>query len=177
MDPEELDAVLIGGREPVTITVVEYDARWPAMFEELALRIREALGPAALGVEHIGSTAVPGLAAKPIIDVLLTVAEVQDEQGYVPSLAEAGLQLRVREPGHRMLRTPQRTAHVHVYEPDAPAVQAYRDLRDRLRSDRRDRELYAATKRRLARRSWADMNEYADAKSEVIGEILRRARG
>jgi GrpB-like predicted nucleotidyltransferase (UPF0157 family) len=176
VDPDELDAVLIGGREPATITIVEYDARWPALFEELADRIRTALGDIALGVEHIGSTAVPGLAAKPIIDILLTVADVQDERSYLPPLAGAGLELRVREPGHRMLRTPQRTAHVHVYEPDVPEVRAYRDLRDRLRSDPEHRELYAATKRRLARRSWADMNEYAEAKSEVIAGILRRSR-
>jgi GrpB-like predicted nucleotidyltransferase (UPF0157 family) len=179
MDRDELDAVLIGGREPATITIVEYDPRWPAPFEELAGRIRAALGPGserALGVEHIGSTAVPGLVAKPIIDVLLTVADVQDEGSYVPPLVAAGLELRVREPGHRMLRTPGRTAHVHVYEPDVPEVRAYRDLRDRLRSHPEDRELYAATKRRLARRSWGDMNEYAEAKSEVIAGILRRSR-
>jgi GrpB-like predicted nucleotidyltransferase (UPF0157 family) len=177
MDPDELDAVLIGGREPVTIRVVDYDDRWPAMFEELSDRVRAALGPVALGVEHIGSTSVPGLAAKPIIDMLLTVTDVQDEQSYVPPLVEAGLELRVREPTHRMLRTPQRTAHVHVYEPDAPEVKAYLDFRDRLRGCPEDRELYAATKRRLALRSWADMNQYADAKTDVIAEILRRSRG
>lgn len=176
MDPDELDAVLIGGREPVTITVVDYDVRWPALFEELAGRIRGALGTVALGVEHIGSTSVPGLAAKPIIDILLTVADVQDEDRYVPGLVDAGLELRVREPGHRMLRTPQRTAHVHVYEPDAPQAQAYRDLRDRLRGHPEDRALYARTKQALARQHWADMNEYADAKSDVIAEILSRAR-
>jgi GrpB-like predicted nucleotidyltransferase (UPF0157 family) len=180
MDPDELDAVLIGGREPVTIRVVDYDDRWPAMFEELADRVRDALGTGsgrALAVEHIGSTSVPGLAAKPIIDILLTVTDVQDEQSYVPPLVEAGLELRVREPAHRMLRTPRRTAHLHVYEPDAPEVQAYLDFRDRLRSHPEDRELYAETKRRLARRSWADMNEYAEAKTDVVAEILRRSRG
>jgi GrpB-like predicted nucleotidyltransferase (UPF0157 family) len=176
MDHNELDGVLIGGREPVTIRIVEYDARWPARFEELAGRIRAAVGAAVIGVEHIGSTAVPGQAAKPIIDILLTVADVQDEQSYVSPLVRAGFQLRVREPRHRMLRTPARTTHVHVYEPDAPEAQAYRDLRDRMRTHPGDRDLYAATKRLLARRGWADMNEYAEAKSEVIAEILRRSR-
>jgi GrpB-like predicted nucleotidyltransferase (UPF0157 family) len=176
VDPEDLDAVLIGGREPVTIEIVDYDPTWPARFRMLAERVRSALGPVALGVEHIGSTSVPGLAAKPIIDVLLTVADVDDEDGYVPPMVDAGFELRVREPAHRMLRTPRRTAHVHVYEPDAPEVQAYRDLRDRMRTHPEDRELYAATKRALAGQHWADMNEYADAKSEVIAEILSRSR-
>jgi GrpB-like predicted nucleotidyltransferase (UPF0157 family) len=112
------------------------------------------------------------------VDVLLTVADVDDEAAYLPALESAGFPLRVREPGHRMVRTPARDVHVHVhvYEPDRPEVRDYLDLRDWLRVDAQDRELYAATKRRLARQRWADMNDYADAKTDVIAAILARAR-
>jgi GrpB-like predicted nucleotidyltransferase (UPF0157 family) len=171
-----LDSVLIGGREPVTITVVDYDERWPQRFRDVAERVRRVLGDDALGVEHIGSTSVPGLAAKPIVDVLLTVHDVSKEATYVPALTSAGFLLRVREPQHRMLRTPARDVHLHVYEPDRPEVRDYLDLRDWLRIDADDCELYAATKRRLAQKQWADMNDYADAKTDVIRDVLVRAR-
>ena len=171
-----LDQVLIGGREPAVIVVVDHDPAWAARFQELAERVRAALGPRALRVEHIGSTSVPGLAAKPIIDALLVVADVTDEAAYVPALEVTGLVLRTREPEHRMLRTPARDVHLHVYEPGHSAVRDYLDLRDWLTVDAADRDLYAATKRRLAERSWRDMNDYADAKTEVVQAVLGRAR-
>ncbi|MHB1613149.1 MAG: GrpB family protein [Actinomycetes bacterium] len=135
-----------------------------------------ALGDSALDTERIGSTSVPGLAAKSIVDVVLTVADVDNEAAYVPALTSVGFVLRVREPEHRMLRTPAQDVHLHVYEPDRPEVRDYLDLRAWLRVDTRDRELYAATKRRLARQQWTDMNHYADAKTEVICDVLTRAR-
>lgn len=171
-----LDRVLTGGREPAEISVVDYDEQWPARFEEMATRVRRALADRALGIEHIGSTSVPGLAAKPIIDMLLTVADVTDEAAYVSPLAPAGFVLRVREPEHRMLRTPARDVHLHVYEPEHPEVRNHLDLRDWLRADADDRDLYANTKRLLARQRWSDVNEYADAKTEVVRAILTRAR-
>ena len=171
-----LDRVLIGGREPASITVVDHDARWRQRFEEFAQRVRCAMGEQVFACEHIGSTSVPGLAAKPIIDMLLTVANVTDEAAYVPPLESVGFELRVREPDHRMLRTKARDVHLHVYEPDRIEVRDYLDLRDWLRVDRADRALYAETKRRLAQRPWRDMNDYADAKSEVVRDVLGRAR-
>ena len=171
-----LDSVLIGGREPAEISVVDYDERWPMRFHEIDERVRHALGEDALGVEHIGSTSVPGLAAKPIVDVLLTVADVNNEAAYLPALESAGFLLRVREPAHRLVRTPARDVHVHVYEPGRPEVRDYIDLRDWLRVNAVDRERYAATKRTLAKQQWNDMNDYADAKTEVINELLGRAR-
>lgn len=171
-----LDQVLIGGREPAGITVVDYDDRWPLQFEHTAERIRRALGDGAIGIEHIGSTAVPGLSAKSVVDILLTLADVTDEAAYVPALESIGFVLRVREPEHRMLRTPTRDVHLHVYEPDHTEVRNYLDLRDWLRVNAADRELYASTKRRLAQQDWSDMNHYADAKSDVVGEILTRAK-
>ncbi len=170
-----LDSVLIGGREPVTVVVQDPDPEWPVRFSAVRDLLEESLGGCVLAIEHVGSTAVPGLAAKPIIDVLLTVADVEDEGGYAPALESAGLVLRVREPGHRMFRSPGKDVHVHVHQPDDPAVTDLLDLRDRLRRSREDRALYAATKRALAGREWPDMDHYADAKSAVIAEILSRA--
>jgi GrpB-like predicted nucleotidyltransferase (UPF0157 family) len=171
-----LDEVLIGGREHVVITIVDYDQQWPRRFEDTAERVRGVLGDKALSVEHIGSTSVPGLAAKPIVDMLLTVADVADEAAYVPTLESIGFVLRVREPGHRMLRTVGRDTHLHVYEPDRAEVCDYLDLRDWLRVDASDRARYAAEKRRLAEHQWRDMNDYAEAKTDIIRDILTRAR-
>lgn len=171
-----LNEVLIGGREHVAITIVDYDQQWPQRFEDNAERVRQVLGGKALSVEHIGLTSVPGLAAKPIVDMLLTVADVADEAAYVPALESIGFVLRVREPGHRMLRTVGRETHLHVYQPDRAEVRDYLDLRDWLRIDATDRGLYAAEKRRLAEQQWRDMNDYADAKTDIIRDILTRAR-
>ena len=171
-----LDAVLIGGREPFTPVVSDYDPAWPVRFAELEARIRSALGDAALAVEHIGSTSVPQLAAKPIVDVLVVVADVDDEPSYVSALEEAGFVLRVREERHRMFRTPERDVHIHVYSSGDQAIADYLDLRDWLRVDESDRALYAGVKRDLAQRPWTDMNHYADAKTDVIKQVLGRAR-
>jgi GrpB-like predicted nucleotidyltransferase (UPF0157 family) len=171
-----LDSVLIGGREPVTLVISHYDSAWPSRFAELGGRIESALGAGALAVEHIGSTSVPGLAAKPIIDVLVVVADVAEERSYVPALEDAGFVLRVREAGHRMFRTPGRDVHIHVYSSGDHAIRDYLDLRDWLRVDESDRALYANVKRDLAKRPWSDMNHYAEAKSDVIQQVLHRAR-
>jgi GrpB-like predicted nucleotidyltransferase (UPF0157 family) len=132
---------------------MEYDAGWSGRFETIATRIRTALGPDA-AVEHIGSTSVPGLAAKPITDVLLVVDDLANEVAYVAPLSRSGLVLRAREPGHRLLRTPELDVHIHVYEVGAPEIAANLDLRDWLRTSPSDRALYAATKRRLANQQW-----------------------
>jgi GrpB-like predicted nucleotidyltransferase (UPF0157 family) len=115
---------------------------------------------------------VPGLAAKPIVDVLVTVAEPEDESAFGPALLAAGYELRVREPAHRMFRTPSRDVHVHVWAADDPEVEKYLRFRDRLRTSPEDRAAYEHLKKELAKRDWRDMNEYADAKSELIARIL-----
>ena len=127
-------------------------------------------------LEHIGSTSVPGLAAKPIIDMLLIVGDVQDEAAFVPPLEAAGFELRVREPGHRMLRNPQREAHLHLYAPGRAEERDYVDLRDWLRVSSDDRILYTTVKQHLALEQWSDMNDHADAKTDVVLDILSRAR-
>jgi GrpB-like predicted nucleotidyltransferase (UPF0157 family) len=171
--------VLIGGVEKVEIRIVDYDSAWADKFREHAARIKAALGPAALQVEHIGSTSVPGLPAKPIIDILLVVQNSADESTYLPALEAAGYQLRVRDPAdneHRMLRTPTRDVHIHVYSAGCFEVERLLAFRDRLRESASERELYSRTKRELATREWRHMNAYADAKAEVIKGIISRSR-
>ena len=173
-----LPTVLIGGRESTRIEIVDYDPAWPERFAAEREKIHGALGGRERLLEHIGSTSVPGLAAKPIIDVLLVVDDSADEASYLPALEAAGYALRVREPDwheHRMLRTPAKDVHVHVYSPDAPEIARNLLFRDRLRTDAADRELYAATKRRLASRDWPTMQHYAEAKTAVVEAILARA--
>ena len=166
---------LIGGPEKREIVVVDYDPSWPNHFEVHRGRIAAALGPAALRIEHIGSTAVPGLAAKPIIDVQLSVTDVENEASYVPALERAGYNLRVRQAGHRMLRIADEV-HLHVCSAGTDWERRHILLREWLRIHGSDRELYAKTKRELTRSDWETMNHYAAAKSAVIAEIVRRAR-
>jgi GrpB-like predicted nucleotidyltransferase (UPF0157 family) len=173
------ESSLIGGPEQREIVIAEYDPAWPARYEALARAIREALGGTLLRIEHVGSTSVPGLAAKPIIDILAVVPDSADEASYVPRLVAIGYELRVREPDffeHRMLRTASRDVHLHVYSPSA-SVEIGRVVafRDRLRSNAEDCARYEAVKRRLASQRWPDMNAYADAKSEVVESIIAAA--
>lgn len=177
MDPElkaQLDRVLVGGIEKPRIVIGEYDPGWPARFELERDRVTAALGATALRIEHIGSTAVPGLAAKPIIDVIVTVEDPESD-AIAPALEGAGYELRVREPGHRMFRTPARDAHVHVWRDGDPEVARYLRFRDRLRDAPEDRAAYERLKRELAAHDWGDMNEYAEAKGELIEAIIARA--
>ncbi|WP_166615825.1 GrpB family protein [Kineococcus vitellinus] len=174
--PDVTTVELVGGVEALRLELHEHDERWADAYQEHRTRIRDALAAADVRIEHIGSTAVPGLAAKPVVDVVLVVEDVTAEEDYLDALLAAGYELRVREPGHRLVRTPARDVHVHVYGRGDPAVDEYLLLRDHLRSDARDRALYESTKRALLTRRWDDMNAYADAKTAVIEEIKARAR-
>ncbi len=168
-----LNAVLIGGREEREIVIVDYSPTWARRFEEESARIAAALSTFAPRIEHIGSTAVPGLAAKPIVDILVAVEDPEDEEAYVPALEGAGYVLRVREPGHRMFRTPGRDVHVHVWRSGSDDERRLLVFRDRLRRNPEDRLEYERTKRELVGR-WRDMNYYARAKSDVIDRIMER---
>ncbi len=175
---ERLREVVIGEAEPQAIVVADYDPAWPGRFRREEAKIRAALGEAALSVEHIGSTSVPGLAAKPIVDILLVVEDSGEESSYLPALEEAGYVLRVREPDfyeHRMFRTPEKDVHLHVFSAGSPEIERYLLLRDRLREHDEERELYAQIKRQLARRDWPSMQHYAEAKTGVIEGIIARA--
>jgi GrpB-like predicted nucleotidyltransferase (UPF0157 family) len=168
-DPE----MLIGGREPGRIVIVAYDPGWVTRFARERDRIRAALEDQAQRIEHVGSTSVPGLGAKPIVDILVTVTDAKDAARYGAALEQAGYGLRVREADHRMFRTPERDVHVHVLSEGDPEVKRMLGFRDELRHSAEDRERYEALKRGLARRHWRDMNEYADAKGPFIEEVLR----
>ncbi|WP_299054799.1 GrpB family protein [uncultured Nocardioides sp.] len=170
------DVELVGGVEKRDLYLVAYDPSWPAQYAAHEARITAAVGSAAVDVQHIGSTSVPGLAAKPIVDVLVTVVDITAEEDHLDPLLGAGYVLRVREPGHRLVRTPELDVHVHVREHGGPGVADYVLLRDHLRADPADRALYEATKRELLAGDWPDMNAYADAKTAVIEEITARAR-
>lgn len=170
---------LIGGVEKRTIVIVDYEPRWPEQFLRHARVIADALGGAALRIEHIGSTSVPGLAAKPIVDILVVVANSADERSYLPALENADYELRVREPEfheHRMLRNHARDVHVHVFSPGSPEIERCLIFRDRLRQNDRDRRRYESLKGELAAQSWPDMNAYAEAKTAIIEQIVAAGR-
>lgn len=156
--------------------MADYDTHWPQEYAEHERRIRAALGPVAIEVEHIGSTSVPGLAAKPIIDIQVTVEDITAEEDYLDQLLGSGYELRVREPAHRLVRTPVRDVQVHIHQVGEQAAADHLLFRDHLRSDPADRDLYERTKRALISQDWPDMNAYSDAKTQVIAEIKERAR-
>jgi GrpB-like predicted nucleotidyltransferase (UPF0157 family) len=177
---ERLDRVTVGGAQPLAkpIEIRDYDPDWPRLYEREAARIHSALGDRVVRIEHAGSTAVPGLPAKPIVDLVLEVPDSADEPAYVPELAAAGYALRIREPDwfeHRMFKGPDTEVNLHVFTADCPEVERMLRFRDRLRANAADRELYAAAKRELAARDWTYMQEYADAKTAVVREIMERA--
>jgi GrpB-like predicted nucleotidyltransferase (UPF0157 family) len=185
MDEEALRAVTIGDLVPFATKVVieDYNPAWPSWFEGDRATIAAALGPVALSIEHVGSTSVPGLPAKPVIDILLRVADSTDEERYVPPLESAGYVLRIREPEwleHRLLRRrdePPHDVNVHVFSDQHASAEINRMLRfrDWLRTHDDDRDHYAAVKRELSTKEWRYVQDYADAKSEVVQEILARA--
>jgi GrpB-like predicted nucleotidyltransferase (UPF0157 family) len=170
------DAVFIGGPEKRAIVIEDYDPAWAARFEQVQASLREALGPRARRIEHFGSTAVPGLGAKGIIDVLVCVEDADDEDAYGPALEAHGYAIRLRQDGHRMYRTPEDDVHIHVFTDASEAARTRLLFRDWLRHDAGDRRLYEETKRELARQEWDATNDYSSAKGGVVGEIMGRAQ-
>lgn len=172
----------VPGYTPDTgIEIAGPDPAWPRRYGELAGRIRGALGWRALQVEHVGSTSVPGLPAKPIIDIDLTVADSGREQAYVPALEAAGFRLVIREPWwyeHRCLRAEDPRCNLHVFGPDSPEPFRHRLFRDWLRGNPDDRELYASVKRQAAAEANSrgeHVMQYNARKEQVLREIYRRA--
>jgi GrpB-like predicted nucleotidyltransferase (UPF0157 family) len=160
------------------ITLAEYNPQWPALFAREAARIRAVLGDAAVRVEHVGSTSVPGLAAKPIIDILLAVPDSADEQAYAPALEAAGYVLRIREPDwfeHRLFTGPDTTINLHVFTVGAAEIDRMLLFRDWLRANDADRDAYLQVKRDLARRTWRHVQHYADSKTAIVQQIMARA--
>lgn len=160
------------------IRVVEYDLRWPEIFAREAERIRAALGEHALQIEHAGSTAVPGLAAKPVIDIILAVTDSREESAYAPALEASRYRLTIREPEwheHRMFKGSEQETNLHVFSRGCPEIKRMLIFRDWLRANAADRDLYARTKLELGQRRWERVQDYADAKTAIVEEIMSRA--
>ena len=177
---EALRAVTIGELAVLAgpVQLSGYDPGWPALFEREAARIRKALGDQVRLLEHAGSTSVPGLAAKPIIDMVLAVAGSRAEADYVPQMEASGYVLRIREPDwyeHRLFRGTDPASNIHVFTEGTPEIDRMLAFRDWLRSHDEDRILYERTKRELAAREWKYVQHYADAKTEVVEAIIARA--
>jgi GrpB-like predicted nucleotidyltransferase (UPF0157 family) len=181
MTEDQILAVTVGERHPTnsTIYLAPYDPAWPSLFTRLEQRIRAALEGDVLLLEHVGSTSVPGLSAKPIIDIVLAVADSSDEAAYVERLEQRGFKLRIREPDwyeHRLLKSSDPNANLHVFSEGCEEIDRMILFRDWLRNHANDRLLYEEKKQELAARIWKYTQNYADAKSEVVQEILARAR-
>jgi GrpB-like predicted nucleotidyltransferase (UPF0157 family) len=179
---EEIQAASVEPVAPLTgpITFVAYDPSWPARFAREEARIRSILGERVVRLEHTGSTSVPGLAAKPVIDITMTVADVLDEPAYADDLAAAGYRLVIREQepdwyDHRVFKGPDTNINLHVFSAGSPEVDRMVGFRDWLRTHDDDRQLYEETKRDLIKRDWTYVQNYADAKGEVIEQIAARA--
>lgn len=181
LDENQIRAATVG--EPqvhgAPINLVDYDPQWPALFAREAQRVAPVLGEQVLRIEHVGSTSVPGLAAKPIIDILLVVQDPAYEEPYVAPLEAAGYLLRIREPDwyeHRMFKGPDTDINLHVLPDGCPEINRMLLFRDRLRTNQADRELYERKKRELARREWKYVQNYADAKTAVVERIISRSQ-
>jgi GrpB-like predicted nucleotidyltransferase (UPF0157 family) len=155
-----------------------YDPTWPVKFEAEAAKIRAALDDAALTLEHVGSTSIPGLCAKPILDIVLAVPDSTDEDAYVPRLDAAGYRLHIREPGwnqHRLFRGVDPAVNLHVFTEGCAEIDRMVAFRDRCRTNADEKRLYEDTKRALAARVWRYVQHYANAKGEVVEAITARA--
>ena len=177
----ELDKAWIDGapRHDAPIHLAPYDPDWPVLYEREAVRIRAALGDRVRQLEHVGSTSVPGLSAKPIIDMVLAVPDSSDEDAYVPHMHAAGYRLTIREPDwheHRLFKGPDTNVNLHTFTDGSSEIRRMLDFRDRLRSHPDELAEYEATKRELAGRTWAFVQDYADAKGRVVEAIIARAR-
>ena len=180
--PEGASPYVNGYRPPpFTVEIVEYDAAWPLAYAALAALVRDALPEEVLvDLAHVGSTSVPGLPAKPIIDLDLTVADPTREDTYVPALEAAGFLHVIREPWwheHRVLKHQSPQAHLHVFGPGSPEVVRHRMFRDWLVEHPDDRAAYAEAKRRAAAASNAadgTMQDYNALKQPVLREIYDR---
>lgn len=182
LSEEYMRSVHIGQLVPLAgpIQIVDYNPEWPGLFEREAARVRAALGERVLLLEHVGSTSVPGLAAKPRIDMLLVVVDSADEPAYVPAMEVAGYVLHIREPEwheHRLFKGPDTDINLHVFSQGSSEIERMLLFRNWLRNNTSDRLLYERTKRELARKNWKYVQNYADAKTTVVEEIIARARG
>jgi GrpB-like predicted nucleotidyltransferase (UPF0157 family) len=167
------------GPQPPRIEVVAYDPAWPERFAELGRELRGGLGEVALRIDHIGSTSVPGLAAKPVIDVQVSVAALEPLEAFKQPLEWLGYVYRADNPERtkRYFREPpgRRRTHVHVRRAGSFSEQWALLFRDYLRAHREVAVEYEAVRRRLAIRFGEDRHGYTDAKLPFMWEVIRRA--
>ena len=176
---DEIRSVTIGEptRADGPIHLADYDPAWPALYEREAARLRSVLGERVILLEHAGSTSVPGLSAKPVIDMVLAVADTTDEAAYVSALEGYDYVLRGREPEwhqHRLFRRTDPRVNLHVFTIGCREIPRMLSFRDHLRSDDPDRLLYEGKKQELAQQTWKYVQHYADAKSAIVEEIIGR---
>lgn len=158
------------------IDLVDHHPAWAGQVQTLRADLLETLGDRALALEHVGSTAVPGLRAKPILDLLLVVSDSADENAYAGPIEQCGYALHHREPDwfeHRMFKRWAPDANLHVLSAGCEEIDRMLRFRDLLRRDASARARYETEKRRLAERDWSRVQDYADAKADVVNEILR----
>ena len=178
---EEMAALSVSGTVTplkAQIYLAPYDPAWPAQYAGEAAKIRAGLGDGALVLEHVGSTSIPGLSAKPIIDILLAVADSADEDSYVPALTAQGYRLHLREPDweqHRVMKGEHPWVNLHVFTGGSPEIRRMLAFRDRCRTHPEELALYAQTKAALAGQVWRHVQHYANAKGEVVEAIIARA--
>jgi GrpB-like predicted nucleotidyltransferase (UPF0157 family) len=180
VEPGEVEYVTRTPPHNAPVVLRDYDAAWPQWYAAEEAKIRAALGEKVVRLEHVGSTSVPGLAAKPLIDVLLVVPDSADEDAYVPALVAAGYYLLLRERTwheHRVLKGTEPNVNLHVFSSRCEELDRMLAFRDRLRTHPEDREEYERAKRELAGRTWERVQDYADAKTRVVERIILRALG
>jgi len=169
--------IYIGGKEKCHANIVDYNPNWKLNYQFHAEKIAKALGSQALLIEHIGSTSVKGLAAKPVIDILVVVRDSSDERSYVRKMIDAGYILRIREPDwheHRMFRNPTKDANIHFYSKGCTEISRVLNFRDWLRTHPKDCLRYESNKRKLSKQDWECVDDYAQAKTEIIEMILEK---
>jgi GrpB-like predicted nucleotidyltransferase (UPF0157 family) len=178
---DEIAAARVSGTitpHDATIKLAQHDPEWSMQYVAEERKIHAALGSAALVVEHVGSTSIPGIPAKPTIDILLAVTDSTNERAYVPALEAQGYRLHIREPDwhqHRLLKRDRPPVNLHVFTVGSNEIARMVAFRDRCRSHPEERALYERTKLELASRVWRHVQHYANAKGEVIEEIIARA--
>jgi GrpB-like predicted nucleotidyltransferase (UPF0157 family) len=171
---------ILGATSRTPVEVVLYDEKWPKTFEAWRRRLAAALGPAAIRIEHVGSTAVPGLAAKPVVDMQVIVADIDDEASYVQAIESTGVPLRSRDDWHRYFRPPSgqpRVVQIHVCDAGGTWERDHIVFRDHLRAHPEVAAAYGRLKLELAAKWRDDRYAYTDAKTAFILDVLEGARG
>jgi GrpB-like predicted nucleotidyltransferase (UPF0157 family) len=174
---EEIAQARVAPVVPAPVEVVPPDPGWVDDFRRVRSQVLDALGERVLSIEHVGSTSVPGLWAKPVIDVDVTVADSGDEAAYLPDLEAAGFVLTVREPDweqHRCLRGSAPAANVHVWSPGSVEARRHLAFRDWLLEHEDDRTMYGDLKAKLAAQGFTDVMVYNNAKGGLIYDIYER---